>query len=80
MKRKPNPIVPAKAKRMVHEYQRMGYGIVPTRDKCLIRMEIMDVDKAQPGALNPIFILSYTSEGKVHPLAGVSLYNRPEPT
>lgn len=70
MKRKPRPRleVPIKAQRMVSEYIRMGYAIVPWRDKCLIRME-------KDGKV-PVYILSYTSEGKVHPLAGVSLIDR----
>ena len=67
-KKTTRPVVPPKAKRMVHEYEVDGYHIVPSRDKCLICMV--------KAGVKPIYILSYTSQGKVHPLAGVSLMNR----
>ena len=80
MKKKLRPVVPAKAKSMVNTYLGMGYHVVPWRDKCLIRMEITPDGTLHDDKPFRIFILSYTSEGKVHPLAGMSLLNREKAT
>lgn len=63
--------VPPKCKRIVRAYEQMGYILVRPEHPNLLKM----LGKS-PGVNPIIYILAYTSEGKVHPLAGISLLNR----